>query len=209
MNLVKELKYSFHIMFHPFDGFWDMKHEHRGSKRAAYVLLALLVVTFVIKTQFTGYLYNPAYDGVSLNVFNEFIKVVGTFFLWCVANWSLTTLMDGEGSFGDIVMASAYALTPMILIHIPLAFVSNVMTAEYAAFYTMLNTLAIGWSAMLMICSVIVIHQYSLTRTFFTCLLIIVAMMIIVFLLLLFFQLFSQLLGFAVNLYWEISLRFF
>ena len=31
-------------MFHPFDGFWDLKHEHRGSVKAAMVLLAMLVL---------------------------------------------------------------------------------------------------------------------------------------------------------------------
>lgn len=203
-----QLKYAFHILFHPFEGFWDLKHERRGSRKAATILVALLVLTSIVKTQFTGFLYNSDYDGISLNVFTEFATTVGTFLLWCVANWSLTTLMDGEGSLGDIYMVSAYALFPMIIIGIPMAFLSNCMPTTLASFYSLMQTLAILWSGMLMLSGTMVIHQYTMTKTVLTALLIVVAMAVIVFLGLLFFNLISQLVNFIVSVYWEITLRF-
>ena len=30
----KSFTYAFHIMTHPFDGYWDMKHEKRGTLAA-------------------------------------------------------------------------------------------------------------------------------------------------------------------------------
>ena len=33
----EELAYGFYLMVHPFDGFWDLKHEKRGSVRASLV----------------------------------------------------------------------------------------------------------------------------------------------------------------------------
>ena len=30
-TLKEELLYAFHVIFHPFDGFWDLKHEKRGG----------------------------------------------------------------------------------------------------------------------------------------------------------------------------------
>lgn len=30
----EEIVYGFHVIFHPFDGFWDLKHERRGGMRA-------------------------------------------------------------------------------------------------------------------------------------------------------------------------------
>lgn len=208
-TLLKELKYSLYLIFHPFDGFWDLKHEHRGSRKAASFIILLLVINAILKTQFTGFIHNPDYDGISLNVFTEFSIVVGTFLLWCVANWSLTTLMDGEGTFGDIYMASAYAMVPLILIGIPLTFISNVMTNEVKAFYTLLNGVAVVWSGFLMLSGLLVVHQYTLSKTILTAVLIVVAMAVIVFLGLLFFNLISQLVGFFIEIYWEISLRYF
>ena len=209
MTVLKQLKYSFTLIFHPFDGFWDLKHEKRGSVAAALVIVALLCVQQVFKTPFTGFIYTPDYDGVSLNVFKECATVIATFFLWCIANWSLTTLMDGEGTFGDIVMASGYAMTPFFLIGFPLIFLSNIMSEDFEAFYYLLFYISIGWSALLMVSSVLVIHQYSLAKTILTSIFIIVAMAIIIFLCLLFFNLMSQMFGFIFGLYWEISLRYF
>ena len=203
-----QLLFVFHLIFHPLDGFWDLKHEHRGSRKAATVIVALLVLNSIIKTQFTGYLYNPYYDGISLNIFNEFATTVGTFALWCIANWSLTTLMDGEGSIGDIFVASAYALAPLVIIGIPLALISNVMPNELADVYTLLNSVAVLWSGGLMLAGTMVVHQYSMTRTVITAALIVVAMAVMVFLGLLFFNLISQLVNFVISVYWELALRY-
>jgi hypothetical protein len=210
MSLVlKQLRYSLYVIFHPFDGFWDLKHEHRGSRKAASIIILILVLNSILKQQFTGFLYNPYYDGVSLNVFTELTTVVGTFLLWCIANWSLTTLMNGEGTFGDIYMVSAYALVPLVLIGIPMTFLSNIMTEEVAAFYTLANSIAVLWSGFLMLSGLLVVHQYTLSKTILTSILIIAGMAVIVFLGLLFFNLISQIVGFVIELYWEISLRFF
>ncbi len=209
VTVLKQLKCAFTLMFHPFDGFWDLKHEKRGSLTAALIIVGLLCVQQIFKTQFTGFIYNPEYDGVSLNVLKEIAIVLGTFLLWCVANWSLTTLMNGEGSFKDIVMASAYAMAPFFIIGFPLIFLSNIMSEDYESFYYLLLYISIGWSALLMVSSVLVIHQYTLGKTILTTVLIVVAMAVIIFLLLLFFNLISQMVGFITGLYWEISLRFF
>ena len=37
------MKYAGHVILHPFDGFWDMAHEHKGSVAAATSYLALFL----------------------------------------------------------------------------------------------------------------------------------------------------------------------
>ena len=95
----KDLKYAFHVILHPLDGFWDLKHEKRGKTYMAILLLVLYVITDILDKQFNNYYFN------SLKVFPEQINVVGTFVkvalvvvIWVLANWGLTTLFDGEGS---------------------------------------------------------------------------------------------------------------
>lgn len=39
------LKYGFYVIFHPFDGFWDLVHEQRGSLLAAHTWLFLFLLT--------------------------------------------------------------------------------------------------------------------------------------------------------------------
>jgi len=175
------IRFPFHILFHPYDGFWDLKYENRGRLRVALVILLLMVVATSLMNQFAGFLVNfndPRY----LNTLNDLLYTVLPFFLFCVANWSVTTLMEGEGKFREIFIATAYALLPMILINLPLTFISRFMTNEETAFYWMLNSFGAIWFLYLLFVGNMTIHQYTVTKAIFTLILTVIAMGIIVFL---------------------------
>jgi len=174
--------------------------------KAAIIIVFLLCVTFILRRQLTGFIFNTV-KLIELNIFLEISSVIVPFLLWCIANWCLTTLMDGEGSFKDIVITSAYALTPIIIINLPLIPFSNVITAEEGAFFYFFNSLAVAWSALLMVIGTSVVHQYSMRKAIFTCILIVVGMGIIIFIALLFFNLIHQMYWFFYSIYKEISLR--
>ena len=70
----QEIAVGFHVIFHPFDGFWDLKHEKRGSLRAAIVYVAVTVVAFFYQAIGRGYSYNPRGDYST--VFIQVIAVV-------------------------------------------------------------------------------------------------------------------------------------
>lgn len=200
------LKYTSHIIFHPFDGFWDLKHEKRGNLKAAVVIIVLLCITFILRRQMTGFIFNLS-DPDELNIVNEILSIILPFSLWCISNWCLTSLMEGEGSFKDIVITSAFALTPLIFINIPLIFISNALTIHEAAFYHFFDSLAVLWAGVLLILGTMVVHQYTLTRTLLTSVFIVVGMGVIIFIGLLFFSMLQQMFAFVYTVYLEISLR--
>jgi len=206
IDALKSMSYSFHLIFHPFDGFWDLKHEKKGSLKAAIAIIALLCLTFTLRRQFTGFLFNFN-DLNELNVLSEALAVILPFFLWCVSNWCLTSLMEGEGSFKDIVITSAFALTPLIIVNIPLIVISNMITSQEGAFYRFFDVLAVLWSGGLLILGTMVVHQYTLTRTLLTSAFIVVGMGLIIFITLLFFSMLQQMISFVYTVYLEISLR--
>ena len=51
----KSLKYSLYVITHPFDGFWDLTHEHKGSLPAAHTILILFLITRVLKLLLTSF----------------------------------------------------------------------------------------------------------------------------------------------------------
>lgn len=205
-ELFKGLTYSLHVIIHPFDGFWDLKHEKRGGMKSALLILALLIATFILKRQYTGYLFNP--DTFSrLNLLLELVRVILPFLLWCIANWCLTTLMDGEGSFKDIVIAMSYALTPLIVVNIPLIFLSRILTIEEGAYYNFFNGLASVWAGFLAVTGIMIVHQYSFRKTITTGILTIVGMGIIIFIGVLFFNLIQQILMTFYTIYREVYFR--
>lgn len=206
MYHVKALRYVFHVIFRPFDGFWDLKREHRGSLPAAWVFVALTILTLTVEKQNTGFLFN--YNRLeNVNVVVDIVTVLLLYILWCVANWCLTSLMDGEGKMKDIMIATGYALFPIVLIRLPLVVFSHMITINEGSFYHVFGTISYLWASFLIILGTMVTHQYTLRKTILTCVLTIVGMGIIMFIGLLFFSVFQQMISFTETIYKEVRFR--
>lgn len=207
-HLLKTLKYSFYVIVHPFDGFWDLTHERRGSVGAANVIVLLVLLTTIWEMQFTNFMfYKIQWEYV--NIFMVILGFIVPLAIWCISNWSLTTLMDGKGTLKNIYMATGYALTPYVLIRFPLIFISNWITLEEGAFYFYFKTFSIIWCGLLVLCAMMMIHDYSLTKAVFSSILTIVGMGVIIFIILLFFSLISDGFAYFISLYKEIAFRFY
>ncbi len=203
MDYVRELKYGFHVILRPFDGFWDLKREHRGSFRAALTFVAIVVFLTTFEKQTTGFLFNPV-RLTDINVVVDILTVGMVYVLWCVSNWCLTSLMDGEGGMRDIFIAMGYALLPMILIRLPMVLLSLVFTQEEGTFYYVLDVFSYLWTGFLVFFGVMITHQYSFKKTVLTCLCTVLGMAIILFIGLLFFNVIQQMITFGVTIYREI-----
>ncbi|MEC0238998.1 YIP1 family protein [Paenibacillus dokdonensis] len=200
------IRNPFYTLLHPFNGFWEMKYERKGRLSVAFVIMALLVIATIVKRQFNGFVINFN-NPEQLNSLDELKFIVLPFLLWCVANWSLTTLMDGEGKFTEIMIATAYSLLPLVLIYFPQMLYSNVITADESSFYYLLNTIAMIWFVWLLFTGTMTVHQYSAGKTIVTMLLTLVVMGIIIFLGVLFFSMLQQMINFVSSIYKEISFR--
>ena len=54
----EDLKNLFYTLFHPFDGFFEMKFRKKGSMALATVLLVLYGLVSIFNTQYTGFIFN-------------------------------------------------------------------------------------------------------------------------------------------------------
>ena len=201
----QELLYGFYVIFHPFDGFYDLKHEKRGSVRASFVFLGLTVLTFFYQGVGKGYVMNPTGDVSS--VFTQLGLVLLLVVLFVVGNWCLTTLFEGEGSMKDIFIAVCYSLLPMILLIAPATLASNWVTVDEASMISMVSTIAFIWVGLLLFLGTMVTHDYSLGKNFITTIGTLVAMIFIVFISLLFIMLISKLVSLVSNIITEIQYR--
>lgn len=200
------LKYAKYMMFHPFDGSWCAKHEKRANAGSATVLLAVLVLVTIFAKRSTGYIFNFN-DPKEANLFAEIIGVLAPLLLWCIVNWSITTLMDGEGSFRDIYISTAYAMTPVIIFTLVQTVFSWVLTQDGQEIYDLLGAVGVIWTGFLAFVGMMTIQQYTIKKTIFTIIIDIIGMLVVLFLFLLFFALIQQLINFLYVLYTEFSLR--
>ena len=200
------LKYSLYVITHPFDGFWDLIHEKRGTLAAAHTFLLLFLLTRVLKLMLTSFQFITA-PIQYINVFEEMASLALPFIILCLANWAMTTLFDGKGRFRDIYMAMCYALVPYILIQLPMILVSNMLTFEEGSFYSVLLAFSVIWSVFLVFTGLMEVHDYGPGKTLIFILVTVVGALVIIFLILVFFSLLSDAVAYFVSLYREIVFR--
>ncbi|HIW34551.1 MAG TPA: YIP1 family protein [Candidatus Paenibacillus intestinavium] len=200
------INFPLQVIFKPFDSFWDMKYENKGKLKVVYTLIALTILAFILQKKYSGFLVNYS-DPRTLNSIMDVVTVILPFLLWCVANWSITTLMGGEGKFLEIVKATGYSLTPIILVYIPMTYVSRFMAEEETAFYYLLISIASIWFVWLLFIGIMTVHQYTVLKTIITIGLTIVVMGIIVFLGALVLSMVQQIYEFIYNVYREMLFR--
>ncbi|MBE5789109.1 MAG: YIP1 family protein [Clostridiales bacterium] len=200
------LRYALHVITHPFDGFWDLVHEKRGTLAAAHTFLILFLLTRVLKLMLTSFQFISA-PVQYINVFEEMASLALPFIILCLANWAMTTLFDGKGRFRDIYMAMCYALVPYILIQLPMILVSNMLTFEEASLYSVMLSISVIWCVFLVFVGLMEVHDYGPGKTFIFLIVTVVGACVIIFLLLVFFSLLSDALSYFISMYREIVFR--
>ena len=194
------------MITHPFDGFWDLIHEKKGTIAAANTFLILFLLIRVLKLIATNFQFISA-PIQHINIFEEMGSLLLPFIVLCVANWAMTTLFEGKGRFRDIYMAMCYALVPYILIQLPMILVSNMLTYEEGSIYSVMLSFSVIWCAFLAFIGLMEIHDYSPGKTFIFVIVTIVGASVILFLMLVFFSLLSDAVSFFVSFYREIIFR--
>ena len=205
----EEVLFAFHLIMHPFDGFWDLKHEKRGSVRGAIFYVALASLTVVYSSVGMAYIFNPysAYAGNGFNFFYSIATVIVPLALWCVANWCITTLFDGEGTLKDIFISTSYSLLPMTLTLIPATLLSNIAVEGEGAMIKLVSTLGFIWMGLLIFFGTMTTHGYSMGKNILATLGTILGMLFIMFLIMLFFNLIRGMVGFVTGLIEEIAMQ--
>ncbi len=205
---LQSLRYALYVITHPFDGFWDLIHEKRGTLAAAHTFLFLFLLTRVLKLMLTSFQFISA-PVQHLNIFEEAASLLLPFLVLCLANWAMTTLFDGKGRFKDIYMAMCYALVPYTLIQLPMIILSNGLTYEEGSFYSVMLSISVIWCLFLVFVGLMEVHDYSPGKTLIFIIVTVVGALVIIFLVLTFFSLLSDALSYFISMYREIVYRLY
>lgn len=204
--LADQLRQSFVILRHPIDGFTALRYESKGGYLSASILLVLTSVGLVIAETTTSFTFYPVPPS-SISVMSVLLPFFGVWSGWVLCNYLISSIYRGEGRFKDIFVGSAYALTPLILIGVPLAIISNVMTHSEGAIYEYLHNGMYIWLGLLFIWMVQSLHNYSIGETLMNIIMTIVALLILAVLIFLVVGLTNELFVFIHEVYQEVLLR--
>lgn len=195
-----------HTLTHPFEGFEDLRWKKAGSLKIAFLIVLLFFLATIAYGRLYGFQFYVSYDK-TFNIIPYLVKSVVLFAAWVVGNWSVCTLLDGEGTMKNICIFSAYALVPYIAQIYINVILSHFLIRDEYIFMQAIQIIGTGWTVILMFSAIKAVHQYSFGKTVFAVILTIATMFIMLFLLVLFMSLVQQLYIFFSAIYTEISYR--
>lgn len=200
-------KHLIYTVTHPSDGYYWIRHQERGSVVIALLLVIVFSFTFSINRMSASFVVNDI-EPIRVNALQELGGVLLLYLILCVANWSVTCLMEGEGRLKDILIAIGYATLPISIGFTMATIVSRMLAANEEVFYTLIMGVGIAYGVIMMMIGIMQVHNYTLGKTLGTLVLTLVAMFIIVFLGMMLYDLINRLANFFVSLYNELSFRY-
>lgn len=203
---LEKVRYALYTLTHPMDGFYEIRHRNRGSVPLAIIFVVLFSFVYSMNRMLSSFVVNDI-DPRSIDSFDDLTGVLLLFALFCVGNWSITCLMNGEGRLKDIAIVMGYSLLPMILTYVPATIISQFIAANEEAFYTAIMTFGTMWTVILALLGIMIVHNYSILKTLLTLFLTVISMLIIIFIAMMLSDLVSQVYGFFYSIYTELIFR--
>lgn len=158
-----DLCFARYMLVHPIDGYYYLKRGIRGSVVSATLLYIISFLAFALDNMGRAFIFNTS------SLKDSFLTVTALFVcatvLWNVGNYMVSTINSGEGSFKNVYIMTAYALTPYWIFTFLKVAVSYLLTDNEAFVLTLLSITAIIWAAALIFTGLIEIHNYSFAET--------------------------------------------
>lgn len=205
-EILAGFKQCFYTMFHPVNGFDQVKWEKKGSVVTCVFILIAFFLTNVFEQVLTGFIFNTV-NPDRISVPSIFLITMGGFAIVYVSNWAAGSLMFSEGENRDIFITLCYTLVPHIVFTLLYILASNFANAELSAFLVALRVVGYIWSGMILVFGMFYIHQFSFGSLVVNLILTVIGVAIILFLLLLGYSLVQQMSTFVVTIYNEIVFR--
>ncbi|MDE6021331.1 MAG: YIP1 family protein [Ruminococcus sp.] len=201
-----EKQWVLHTVFHPFDGFEDLRFKKAGSILISNIVIALWFAGTILRENFYGkqFVITSVED---FSILSFIIRTVFLFLAWTVSNRAVCTFFDGEGTIRRIYIYSAYALIPYTVSLYVQVMLSHILIRDEGIFITLTGVIGILWSAMLIFTGIKAAHQLSVSKTVLSILFTIAGMIIIILILVLAAALIQQIYVFAATIIAEIEYR--
>lgn len=203
-KLLVQLRHAFTILRHPIDGFTDLRYRQKGGYLSAFLLLLFVTLVLLAKEYYTSFTFMP----VPSNERSGSFLMTGavTWLTWVVCNYLIGSIRQGEARFKDVFVGSSYALFPIVILGLPLAAVSNIMTLSESSIYGFFQTGMLIWCGCLFFWKIQSLQNYGVGETVGNILLTAFAMIIAWVLISIIAGLSSELQNFFYTIYQEVSM---
>ena len=158
-QIFRELGHVRKILVNPADAYYEIRFHGKASVKSATVLYIALVASFFIAIIATAYIFRwQLWFSIPIMMLIFVLAIA----LFVVVNFLIAAINEGEGSFRNVYIGTAYAATPFILLAMPITLLSHVLTFSEEFVYQFLFYVAVGWSLVLQFIMIKEIHDYEM-----------------------------------------------
>jgi tetratricopeptide (TPR) repeat protein len=163
-EVFKPIRRHFSAIAHPINAIEDLIEENLLSAAFSSTVIICWIGLELVEYFGTGFPFNLNAPE-DFNLIALISRTALLFMLWCIVNWSLSVLSDGKGTFKAIFCVSAYALLPSLLTGALSLAMSHMLVLNESAFISWVNAAGFIWSALMLFCGVMAVHQFSFEKT--------------------------------------------
>ena len=205
-SFVQQLKLLKLMLKNPFDAYYSIHHEEKVSVFTATLLYIWLIVLQITNLYITSYLFNQT-DIAYVNFGSLVGSILLPLLLFVVCNFLVSTISGGEGKLKHVYCGTIYALSPYLVLMLPLQIISNILTENERFFYEFGFGAIICWCGILLYLMVQEVHVYSVSETIKNICITVITMLLFLLAAFTLYLLGQQLWQFVVSIYKEVALR--
>lgn len=116
---------------------WVREMQERAGLKAVPVLLALTVLAWMISQSVLSFHFTTRRPDQIRLIF-ETGKILIPWLTWCLSAFGVGEIFFGEGTLRRVVIGSAWALWPMIVLAVPVNLITNFITLDEKTIYQVL-----------------------------------------------------------------------
>lgn len=196
------------MMTHPIDTFYYLRSGKYGSVYTATGVYALTFFVFVCDMFLTGYLFRRT-EINAIPVFTVPIIFFVPLALFLFGNKMISSICEGEGSFKNIYITTAYAFAPYILLTPFGIAASYILSLNEQFIITLIGFTALAWTGVLLFTEIMQTHNYTFGQTVKNVILILFFMIMAIITLTILYLIWTQVFGYLYDLFGELKYKLF
>ena len=146
------------------DAVYEVKYHNAASVWTAAALYLWFVALQIISVVAKGYLFNSS-TIYNTNGWNTVLITIAVLFMIVLCNYFVSTVTDGEGKLKQCFITFIYALSPYLILALPVFILSNFLTYNESIVYYICEIVMYGWSGICLFRAVMELHDYSFFKT--------------------------------------------
>ena len=205
-RLFDGILFTKHVLRHPIDSFYYIKKGEKGSVRSANILYAAGLIVFLCDMLLRSFIWRGA-DAKNTSVSEVTALFVVPVLLWSAGSYMVSAVNNGEGSFRQVYIATAYSLSPYIILTPAVILLTYVLTLNEAFIVSFSSAAIIAYTGVTFFFGIREIHNYSAGETIKNILITLFFILIAIIAFAILYLLWGQIIEFVTTIFGEVGYR--